>query len=125
MLWSTSIVIKNERKTSTTALPGHLFGDPFHPDILKPLVTDDFAFKGPLMAAASSDEFISKLKILRAKIDMNADIHNVVSGGNTVVAQYCFRLSYGISVPACEWHDIRGGNIGGINQFCDPKHFQS
>ena len=99
------------------------FGEKFNPEILRPLITNDFCFKGPLMSATNSQEFISKLKALGEEIDMNAEIHKIIIEKNTVVAQYDFLLSNNTRIPACEWYEVREDKISKMLLFCDPKSF--
>lgn len=99
------------------------FGRKFNPEILKPLLTDDFYFKGPLMTANSAQEFVSKLKAFGEEIDMNAEIHKIVCEGNIVVAQYDFILPNNTYISASEWYEIRDDKISKMLLFCDPKHF--
>ena len=99
------------------------FGDKFNPDILKPLLKEDFTFKGPLMTANSSDEFIAKIKTFGENIEMNGEIHKVVCDGNTVVVQYDFILPNNNSVCASEWYEIKDNKISKMHLFCDPKGF--
>ncbi len=99
------------------------FGEKFNPIILKPLLTDDFSFNGPLMEANSSEEFIAKLKHFGEEIEMNATIHKLVCEATTVVAQYDFLLPNKSIVPATEWYEVEDGEISKMLLICDPKHF--
>jgi len=99
------------------------FGERFNPEILKPLLTDNFCFRGTLMEASNSQEFILKLKSFGEEIDMNAKIHKLVCEGNSVVAQYDFISPNGSRVPASEWYDVGGEKIAEMFLFCDSKLF--
>lgn len=99
------------------------FGEKFNPIILKPLLTNNFSFKGPLMEAGSSEEFITKLKAFGEEISMNATIHQIVCETNRVVAHYDFILPNDVRVPASEWYEIKDLKISKMLLFCDPKYF--
>lgn len=92
------------------------------PDLkaVRELLTDDFAFQGPLMNASSADDFIKQLEGMGPGMEMHAEIHHVIDGGDCVAALYEF-LGPKDKISFAEWYWIRGNKISAIKLHYDPR----
>ncbi len=90
---------------------------------LRDLLTDDFIFEGPMMRAENADDFITKLRGFGEKIEMKAEIHEIIGEANTFVARYDFILPDNVKVPATEWYKVKTNKIECMYLYCDPKNF--
>lgn len=89
-------------------------------DGLRPTLTDDFRFEGPLMTAESPDAYIAKTKE-NAAMFAGSDYQNVgrlVDGNHAVVLA---ALTMGpVTLHTAEHFTVRDGKIASVRLYFDP-----
>ena len=93
------------------------------PDFVKirALLTDDFTFRGPLIEAASADEYVAKLQSLEAG-HFKADIVSIINDFQQVAVLYDLITPFG-KYPTVEWFWIKADKIAAIRLLNDPRPF--
>ena len=93
-------------------------------DGLRPTLTDDFRFDGPLMTADSPDAYITKTKE-NAAMFAGSDYRNVgrvVDGDHAVILA---ELAMGpVTLHTAEHFTIRDGKIASVRLYFDPTPLQ-
>ncbi|MEM6428847.1 MAG: nuclear transport factor 2 family protein [Deinococcota bacterium] len=97
------------------------FSSPADLHKIRSLLADAFTFRGPLMQAASADDYINQLSQM-GPINLQADIHHILACGNTVSVLYSFVMG-SKQLPASEWYDVQDGKILSIQLCNDPRPF--
>ena len=92
------------------------------PDLkaVRPLLTDDFTFEGPLMTASSADDFIKQLEGMGPGMEMHAEIHHIIDEGDCAAALYDFLGPKG-KISFAEWYWIKNNKISAIKLHYDPR----
>jgi len=85
-------------------------------------LTDDFRFRGPLMAADSADDYISQITASGDELEMYADVRELVGQQDTVAALVEFRGPKG-PITYTQWFNFREGKICRLEVIYDPRPF--
>ena len=96
-------------------------GSARHSDV-RDYLTEDFIFRGPLMAADSAEEYIRQLQAYGDNFEMHAEVRKLVSQGDTVAALVEFQGPAG-PMTYVEWFTLREGQICRLEVVYDPRPF--
>ncbi len=92
-----------------------------HADV-RGLLTDDFSFRDPLMAADSADDYVRQLTALGDELELHAHVRHVIGEGDRVAALVEFQGPTGPMTYA-QWFTMRQGKIARLETVYDPRPF--
>jgi hypothetical protein len=90
-------------------------------DAVRPLLTDDMTFRGPLGATDGADAYVSGLKGLANAVD-GANPTAVITNGDDVCIVYDLVVGDD-RIPTAGWYQFREGRICAVRAFFDPRPF--
>ncbi|MGA9533737.1 MAG: nuclear transport factor 2 family protein [Anaerolineales bacterium] len=94
-----------------------------HSDV-RSLLTDDFTFHGPLMAADGADEYVAQLQSFGDEMEMHARVRQLIGSDDIVAALVDFDGPGG-AIPYAQWFTLREGKISRLEVVYDPRPFLS
>ncbi len=92
-------------------------------DRLRTLLTDDFSFKGPLMAFDNPDGFIAGVS--KMPFEGVPEGSRFIVDGNRVAHTFIWKMAAPtrVDVPMCEVLEVEGGKVRSSELFYDSKLF--
>lgn len=110
-----------ERTDIVRAYYEEFFSGPARHSDVRRLLTDDFVFRDPLMAADSADEYVETLRRLGDEMDLRVKVRRIVGDGPHVAA--LVDLEGATPVTYSQWFTFEGDRISRLEVVYDPRPF--
>ena len=91
------------------------------------LLSDDFSFLGPMMAAEGGDSFVEQLQNFPSQARYRYEDSRMIVEGNNVAHMFDFVVSAPVEakVRMCECFEVKNGKIQSSRLYFDPAQFPS
>jgi hypothetical protein len=85
-------------------------------------LTDDFHFKGPLMAADSAEDYVAQLTSMGEEMELYVKVRSLIGQDDQVAALVDFKGPAG-DITYAQWFTLRHEKISRLEVVYDPRSF--